>query len=143
MTFEEWEETVPREIRDDSLWKLQAYRLGLFFADLAWADSAKLLKDRRTVRIAGQLMGAVGGISSTLSEGYSRNTGRERARFYEYSLGSARESRDWYYQTRQLLGPSVTQLRLKLATRIIKLLLKMIPDQRRRNQKLSGEEPIT
>lgn len=72
----------------------------------------------------------MGSISANLAEGYSRGTGRDRARFYEYALGSARESRDWYYKGRHILGPAVTTHRLNLLTQIIRLLLTMVPQQR-------------
>jgi hypothetical protein len=55
-----------------------------------------------------------------------------RARFYEYALGSARESRDWYYKARHVLDDPVIDHRLSLQTQIIRLLLKMVPDQRKR-----------
>ena len=74
---------------------MEAYRLGLFLSDLGWQDATRLARDRRTAAIADQLYRAVGKISSNFGEGYSRGTGKERARFYEYALGSARESRDW------------------------------------------------
>lgn len=64
--------------------------------------------------------------------GYSRGTGKDRARFYEYGLGSARESRDWYYKGRHILGETVVQHRLQLLTKVIRLLLTMIPQQRGR-----------
>ena len=38
MTFAEWVETVPREIREEPLWRMEVYRLSLFAADLAWPD---------------------------------------------------------------------------------------------------------
>ena len=38
MTFAEWTETVPRELKDDPLWRMEGYRLSLFAADLAWPD---------------------------------------------------------------------------------------------------------
>ena len=43
MTFKEWVDTVPRVIRDDPVWRVEAYRLALFAGDLAWHDSTKLL----------------------------------------------------------------------------------------------------
>ena len=49
---------------------------------------------------------------------------------YEYALGSARESRGWYYQGRHVLSAEVTSHRLQLLTRIIRLLLTMVPQQR-------------
>ena len=130
MNYEEWENSVPDEIANDSLWKMEAYRLGLFAADVGWYDVTKLMQDKRTVEISNQLYRALGSISTNLAEGYSRGTGRDRARFYEYALGSARESRDWYYKGRHILGPAVTTHRVSLLTQIIRLLLTLVPQQR-------------
>jgi four helix bundle protein len=129
-TYEEWEAAVPEKIKADSLWKMTAYRLGLFLGDLAWRDTAKLIEDRRMVGLSDQLYRALGSISANVAEGYSRGTGKDRARFYEYALGSARESRDWYFKARYVLGETVFQHRLELLTRVIQLLLTMIPQQR-------------
>lgn len=38
LNFEEWVATVPVEIRNDSLWRMEAYRLPLFAADLGCHD---------------------------------------------------------------------------------------------------------
>ncbi len=65
-----------------------------------------------------------------IAEGYSRRSGKERARFYEYALGSAREARTWYYQGRHGLKENVLIHRLQLLTRIIRLLLNIIPAER-------------
>ena len=130
MTYEEWVRSVPEEIAGDSLWKMEAYRLGLFVAEVGWYDVTKLMGDRRTLRVADQLYRALGSISANLAEGYSRGTGKDRARFYEYALGSARESRDWYYKSRHILSESVTRHRLRLLTQIIRLLIAMVPQQR-------------
>jgi four helix bundle protein len=67
----------------------------LFLNDLGWRDTARLVRERRTIGLYDQLYRAAESISANLDEGYSRGTGRDRARFYEYALGSARESRDW------------------------------------------------
>ena len=130
MNYEDWAKTVPVEITGDPLWKVEAYRLALFAADLGWSDVTKLASDKRTLDLSNQLYRAIGSIGANLSEGYSRGTGKDRARFYEYSLGSARESRGWYYAGRFVLGETVAAHRLKLCTHLIRLLLKMIPDQR-------------
>ncbi|MBU0705317.1 MAG: four helix bundle protein [Chloroflexi bacterium] len=132
MRYDEWEQSVPETIRGDSLWKVKAYRLALFLTDVGWHDVTKLIKDRRTIRLSNQLYRSLGSISANLAEGYSRGTGKDRARFYEYSLGSARESRDWYYKGRHILGENVTQHRLQLLTEVIRLLLTMVPQQRGR-----------
>ncbi len=132
MTYDEWEAMVPEEIKGDSLWKMEAYRIALFLGDLGWYDETKLAGDRRTRGLAEQLYEALGGISGTLSEGYSRGTGKDRARFYEYALGSARESRDWYFKGRHVLGQVVFLHRLRLLTQIIRLLLSTVSQQRGR-----------
>src|SRR4051812_8293007 len=136
MTQDEWELTVPGEITSDSLWRVEAYRLGLFLSDLGWSDCGKLLGERRTIGIADQLFRAVGKISSNVGEGYSRNSGKERAHYYEYAEGSAREARDWYYKSRHVLGKSVTAHRLQLTTSIAKLAARMTVAERRRNRKI-------
>lgn len=130
MNYNKWINSVPSEIKNNSLWKMEAYRLSLFLSDICWYDITKLMKDRRTIKLSDQLYRAVGSISANIAEGYSRGTGKDRARFYEYSLGSARESRDWYYKSRHILGDLVLKNRLTFTTQIIKLLLKMVPNQR-------------
>jgi four helix bundle protein len=130
MNYASWEETVPDVIKKDSLWRGKSYRLSLFLADLSWHDTTKLSKDKRTEEIADQLYRAVGSISANLAEGYSMGTGKNRARYYEYALGSAREARGWYYKGRHILGQLVVQHRYKLFAEIIPLLLTMIPQQR-------------
>ena len=130
MTYDEWEQTVPEVIKADSLWNMAAYRLALFSTDLGWHDATKLAKDHRTIGLSDQLYRALGSVSANLAEGYSRGTGRDRAHFYEYALGSARESRDWYFKSRHILDESVVQHRLQLLTEVIRLLLTMVPQQR-------------
>jgi four helix bundle protein len=150
MNYVEWLKSVPVEITEDPLWKVEAYRLALFAADLAWHDVTKLIKDKRTIDLSGQLYSAVGSIGANISEGYSRGSGRDRARFYEYALGSARESRGWYYNGRHVLGQAVADHRMQLLTQIIRLLLTMVPDQRgsafhedSSAYRASSEEPAT
>jgi four helix bundle protein len=130
MKFLEWQASVPQEIKGDVVWKVKAYQLALFLAELAWHDATKLLGDKRTLSLSDQLNRAAGAVSADIEEGYSRGTGKDRARFYQYGLGSAREARGWYYKGRHVLGPTVVEHRMKLLTEVIKLLLKMIPDQR-------------
>jgi len=137
MNIEEWEAGVPQEIRDDSLWKMESYRLGLFLSDLAWVDAGKLLKDVRSAGMADQLCRAVSRISASIAEGYSRGTGKARATFYEYALGSTRESRDWYYKGRHVLRDKVTTHRIKLCTQLIKLLIRMCSNEQQQNIRLT------
>ena len=46
MTYQEWLATVPKEITDDALWRMEVYRLALFAGDVAWHDATKLMQDR-------------------------------------------------------------------------------------------------
>ncbi|MCL6432303.1 MAG: four helix bundle protein [Anaerolineae bacterium] len=128
--YEEWERTVPDAITRDVLWRIEAYRLALFAAELAWQDVSRLWRDPRMRALGDQLHRALCSISANIAEGYSRSTGRDRAHFYEYALGSAREGRDWYYKARHTLGEETTTQRLALLTQIIRLLLRMVPEQR-------------
>lgn len=130
MKYDDWQKSVPTEITGDALWKVEAYRLSLFIADLAWHDVKKLTQDRLMFGLADQLYRAVGSIAANISEGYSRSSGKDRARFYEYALGSARESRGWFYKGRHVLGDKVADHRIKIVTQAIRLLLTMVPDQR-------------
>ena len=106
MTYEQWEADVPAFLTGDPLWSVTAYRKSLFLSDLAWPDVTRLVADRWTVALSDQLYRAVGSVGANLAEGYSRGSARDRVRFYEYSLGSARESRDCitrrgtYWETR-------------------------------------------
>src|ERR1035438_5027434 len=120
MNFEEWVKSVPGEITGDSLWKMEAYRLALFAADLGWRDVTRLTGVRHTPDLAGQLYRALGSIEANIAEGYSRGSGRDRARFYEYALGSARESRGWFYKGRHVLGENVAEHRMHLPPQIIR-----------------------
>jgi len=140
MNYETWSKNVPGCFTGDPLWKVEAYRLAIFSADLGWYDFTKLIKDKRTRDISDQLYRALGSIGANVSEGYSRGSGKDRARFYEYALGSARESRGWYYYGRHILGEEVAGHRMNLLTQIIRLLLTMVPDQR--GDSLREEGPV-
>jgi four helix bundle protein len=130
MTFDEWLASVPPEFTQDPLWRMQVYRLAVFASDLAWQDVSRLIKDRRTVSVADQLYRAVGSIGANIAEGYSRRSGKDQARFYEYALGSAREARGWYRQGRNVLSETVAAHRISLLTQIARLLLTIIPAER-------------
>jgi four helix bundle protein len=130
MTYDEWLASVPPEFTQDPLWRMQVYRLAVFASDLAWQDVSRLIKDRRTVSVADQLYRAVGSIGANIAEGYSRRSGKDQARFYEYALGSAREARGWYRQGRNVLSETVAAHRISLLTQIARLLLTIIPAER-------------
>ncbi len=109
---------------------MEVYRLALFAADVAWIDVTRLVRDRRTISLSDQLYRSAGAVSADISEGYSRQSGKDQARFYEYALGSAREARNWYFVARHVLAEAVNQHRLCLWTQIIRHLLRIIPSER-------------
>ena len=139
MKFAEWKESVPDVLTDDALWTVKAYQLSLFLADIAWHDVVKRSRTSGMRSLSDQLYRSVGSICANIEEGYSKKSSKERARFYEYSLGSARETRGWFYRARHVLGDEVAGHRLNLTTEVIKLLLTMVPQQR----SLTVSEDIT
>lgn len=130
MNYQEWLMTVPEEITQDPLWKLEVYRLGLFVAEIGWEDVVLLNKNSLTRDAADQIIRSLNSISANIAEGYSRSTGKDRARYFEYSLGEAREARDRYFKVRRVLKQDVVLHRIKLLTQIVKMLNAFIPTQR-------------
>ena len=131
MNYAKWLETVPSEITNDPIWKLEVYRLALFAGDIGMQDTLFLSKKPLMLSVADQLHRSLNSISANLTEGYSRSKGLDRARFIEISLGSARESRDWYYKSRHVLSAEVIKHRMSLMTKIISMLVPMISHQRK------------
>ncbi|HEX6050170.1 MAG TPA: four helix bundle protein [Gemmatimonadaceae bacterium] len=130
--FDAWALTVPPEITTDTIWRTPAYRFSLYLMFCAQADLRWIGRHPSTRALADQLLRAVGGISANLDEGYSRSSGRERAHFYEYALGSAREARGWYYKCSMALPPEITAARLARLSRVVRILTAVIPRERQR-----------
>ena len=128
--FAEWEATVPESIRRDPIWRTPAYRYALWLSDLSKQDAKVLRANADTRSDVDQFLGAVGGISANLAEGYSRRTGAERARYYDYARATAREAKDWYFKGRVALGEAVIAQRHALLERIIRILTAIIPRER-------------
>jgi four helix bundle protein len=132
MNYQEWMTTVPIEITQDPLWSLEVYRLALFVADIGWEDIVCLDKNKITRDAADQIHRSLDSISANIAEGYSRSTGKDRARYFEYALGEAREARDRYFKARRVLRQEVILHRIKLLTQIVKILNTFVPIQRKR-----------
>ena len=128
--FAEWEANVPETIRRDPIWRTPAYRYAVWIGALAKRDVLELDAQRVYRNDADQLLRAVDSISANLAEGYGRSTGRERARFYDFAKGSAREARDWYFKLIDLLGRERVEERLAVLDRIIRILTAIIPRER-------------
>lgn len=131
----QWCAALTRDVTGDPLWRMAVYRLSLFLMDLAWDDATTL--DRGITKgVAAQLYGAVSSISANIADGYGRQSGRDRARFYEYALSSAREAAVWYRAGRRKLGEELTSRRIETLTEIRRLLLVITPAERGNRQKL-------
>jgi len=123
MRYEEWEADVPEAIRCEGVWQFYGYRKSLFFYDICWKDCENLLKHPLGRAVAQQLIRSAGSISANVEEGYGRGYGKERLRFLRIALGSARESKGWYYRAKELLSAEVAGHRLGLISEVIALLV--------------------
>ena len=90
-----------------------------------------MMKDPRGRVIAKQLIDSVGSICANIEEGHGRGFGKENAYFQRVALGSARESRGWYYRGRRFLNPEVAKHRIQLLDEIIAALVLSSGQQRK------------
>ena len=128
--FSQFEASPPPELFGDPIWRLPAYRIAEFLADVVDRDIPILFRAGCSSFRVSQLERAVDSIGANITEGYSRYSGRERARFYEIALGSAREARSWYRRVTRFLPEGAALERAFLLTRAIKILKVAIPQER-------------
>jgi four helix bundle protein len=130
MRYDAWELTVGPIIRADPLWRMKAYRLALFLTAMVARDVVALEKRRGTDALIPQLSLAAASIGANIAEGYSRATGKDRARFFEYALGSTRESRHFYLAASTAFTPDELDARVEVLAEITRLLVAMVRSQR-------------
>ena len=116
----------------DPLSRMRAYQLARGLLADSWSDAERLRHHLVTEKVSGQLYAAVGSIAANIAEGYSRSSGRDRARIFDYALGSARESMTWYRSAEPVLGAEVVCGRLDTLEEVRRLLLAIIPRERSR-----------
>jgi four helix bundle protein len=117
-------------VKQEPTWQFLGYRKALFLYDLAWEDCEEMTRDRRGRAIAEQLIRSAGSISANIEEGHGRGYGRQRDWFLTVSIGSARESKGWYWRARKLLSDEVLEHRLALVDEVIALLVHELNRQR-------------
>ena len=147
--FQQWQKTPPPDLIGDPIWRMTAYRISLFMADLVRLDALSLVHHGAPNHKVTQLESSVESVEANLSEGYSKFSGKERARFFEMALASAREARGWYRRSSQWLGTEEAAERRMLMTQVIKILTVAIPRERsggserriRRARKRYRDEP--
>ena len=123
---------------NDPLFRMRAYQVAKDLLQAAWLDAKTLSGDPVTQQISGQLYAAVGSISANIGEGYSRSSGIDRSRIFEYALGSVRESMTWYQAAQPVLG-DVVLTRLNDLEEVRRLLLAIIPRERARRGRLTKQ----
>jgi four helix bundle protein len=126
---------VSVETSHDPLTRMRVFQLAAELIPRAYEDAKALRAEPITEEIAGQLYAAVCSIEANISEGYSRSSGKDRARIFEYALGSVRESMSWYKSSTPVLGCSATKDRRDLLEEMRRLLLAIIPRERGRSMK--------
>jgi len=123
---------------NDPLFRMRAYQIAKDLLQAAWLDAKTLSGDPVTQKISGQLYAAIGSISANIGEGYSRSSGIDRSRIFEYALGSVRESMTWYQAAQPVLG-DVVLTRLNDLEEVRRLLLAIIPRERARRGRLTKQ----
>ena len=111
---------------------MRAYRLACELVSESWRDVELLAHHRAMEKVSSQLYAAVGSIAANLGEGYAHSSGKDRARIFEYALGSTRESIAWFRSAEPVLGPDVVGKRVEKLDEIRRLLLAIIPRERGR-----------
>jgi four helix bundle protein len=111
---------------------MRVYRLACELIGESWEDAQRLAHARTMEKVAGQLYAAVGSIAANLGEGYAHSSGKDRARIFEYALGSARESIVWYRSAEPVLGGDVIAARIGKLDEIRRMLMAIIPRERNR-----------
>jgi four helix bundle protein len=128
LEFADWERATEAGIAGDPLWSVQAYRIAQYIVECHTFDR------RSNSRLAAapafdQLTRSLGSIGANIAEGYSRGSAADRARFYDYALGSTREAISWYNTLQIELGPIVDERRA-LLVQIRRLLLTTLRNSR-------------
>ena len=82
-----------------------------------------MVRDLRGKAVAQQIVRSAGSISTNIEEGYGRGIGtKSYLYFLRVAIGSARETKGWYFRARHLLSADVLEHRLALLDEIISLL---------------------
>jgi four helix bundle protein len=130
-----WEQTQPRSVTEDAVWRLDCYREALFLLHVVRFDLARPVTAKVPRASADQLLTSVASIGANIAEGYGRSTNADRARFLSYALGSAREAVIWY---QAVLRPEEDHLlhdRLDRLARMKRMLLGLLGRIRRKTEK--------
>ncbi len=132
MEYVNWEKTVHERIKQESIWQFWGYRKALFAYELVWQDCDILNLDARGKAVAQQLIRSAGSVSANLEEGHGRGYGKQRNWFFKVAIGSARESKGWYWRAEHLLAKDILDHRLALFDEVLALLVTELQRQQSR-----------
>ncbi len=132
MAFEEWANSVPKQLKGDPLWQSAYYRLAMYLYDMVWLDSVALNKDFRGREIVHQLIRSAGSICANMEEAYGRGIGTaDYVRIMRISLGEARESQGWYFRSRHILSVDLMERRYKVINQVLALTVTVVDGTRK------------
>jgi four helix bundle protein len=114
----------------DPLERMRVYQLAKELLKPAFEDAEILRRHPLTSEVATQLFTAAGSITANIREGYYRSSGKDRARIFEYALGSAGECEEWYEAGEPVLGAERTAPRVNVLREIQRILKAIIPRER-------------
>ena len=127
--YEAWMAHVPKAITCERPWRFYGYRKVLYLYDQCWDDCLELIKHPLGRPVARQLIRSAGSISANIEEGYGRGWSKDRNYFLRVALGSARESKGWYYRAKALISSDTLGQRLELSGEIVALLITELQHQ--------------
>ena len=122
-SFRAWEACVPQSIRNDQMWKFNAYRVALYLLDAADHDVQELRARKCLPHQTDQLLRAIGSISANVAEGFGRTSAPDRARCFAIALGSLRESFTWYRAVQKELPEEIAELRFQQLEELRRILI--------------------
>jgi four helix bundle protein len=125
-------EKISASLGNDPLGRMRVFTLAAELAPDSWKDANELAANAVTELLSRQLYASVGSITANIAEGYSRSSGKDRVRFFEYALGSVRESMGWYRHAEPVIGAEVVADRLDRLEEMRRILLAIIPRERGR-----------
>ncbi len=132
LKFDDWQKTVPDYMKKDPLWESVYYRVALFLHDLVWDDCELLRKDYRASHNISQIVRSSGSISANMEEAYGRGVGTpDYVRILKISLGEIRETKGWYYRSRQALPADLLEHRCTVIDHLLSLVINILNSHKR------------
>ena len=130
MDVDEWVARAPRALVSEAIWKVRAFQIGAYIASTAACDALPFERHPRFAHVAPQPVRAAGSIAANIAEGYSRQSRRDRIKYFEYALGSAHDAKSWYTTAADAFDAAALEERLTYLARVTQLLLRMIQNER-------------